>query len=279
MRPRPLTYLKPTTLQQAVDLLEARSVVLNGGQALVATLRMRVVNPEAVVDIKHIPTLNAEVGISEHEINIGPRVTVEAFLETPMVRDRVPVLHEAGRHLADAQIRSQGTVIGSMCWADPRANYPVALLACDAVIHAQGKKGSRKIAADDFFEGYRSNTLRNEIVTNVSLPGTQHLGYSTYREFSRQQNDVCIVNVAVVVIDGNYRVAAGGLSKRPVLVPEAATLLTNNTETPGAEAFYSVLQGMELSPIDDGQGSTEYRFRLVAEMLAEIALDVKGAHT
>ena len=259
-------------------MLEARAVVLNGGQALIATLRMRVVNPEAVVDIKHIPALSADVVISDNEISIGPRVTVEAFLEAPLLRDRVAVLHEAGCHLADAQIRSQGTVIGSMCWADPRANYPVALLACDAVIHAQGKQGTRQIAADDFFEGYRSNSLRNEIVTSVTLPGTSRLGYSAYREFSRQQNDVCIVNVAVAVIDGNIRVAAGGLGKRPVLLPEVAALLANKERQSSAQDFHDVLDGLQLVPIDDDQGSTAYRLKLVAEMLVEIDGEVNGAH-
>ena len=277
MRPRPLSYYKPTTLQDAVNLLEARSMVLNGGQAVIPTLRMRVINPEALIDIKHVAGLSADVEVSKEEIVIGPRVTVESFLNTSNIRDHAAVLHEAGRCLADAQIRSHGTVVGSMCWADPRANYPVALLACDAVVHAHGKNGTRKIAADDFFAGYRANTLREEIVTSVTVPGTSRLGFSTYREFSKQTNDVCIVNVAVAVIDGTLRVAAGGLDKRPQLLPEVAALFGKGAGRPEAQDVLDILDNSDLTPIDDGQGSLDFRFRLVAEMLTEIAADANGA--
>ncbi|MDC0115943.1 FAD binding domain-containing protein [Octadecabacter sp.] len=279
MRPRPISYHKPTSLDQAIGLLDAKSVVLNGGQALLATLRMRVYNPDALVDIKHVPGLSAEVKVTDQSMEIGPRVTIENFLKTPDIRERMPILYQAGQRLADAQIRAQGTVVGSMCWADPRANYPVAMLACDAVIHAQGKGGKRTIAADEFFLGFRANSLRQEVVTKVTVPGPGRLGFSTYREYSRQSNDVCIVNVAVAEIDGKFRVAVGGVEKRPVLVSEAAELLTQKAGSASAAKFMAILDGKGLSPVEDGHGAPEFRFNLVAEMLAEIAVDVSGGRT
>lgn len=269
MRPKSITYYRPQSIEAAISVLSAQSIVLNGGQALVPTMRMRVVNPEALVDIKGIKELSDRVEVTEAGISIGPRVTVERFLAVDEIRREVAVLHEAGQRLADAQIRSQGTVVGSLCWADPRANYPVAMLACGAVIEARGRAGRREIAADDFFAGFRSNSLRNEIVTAVRLPSAKRFGYSAYREFSRQTNDVCLVNVAVAEVDRVFTVAVGGLDKRPRLAPAAAALLQNGGG--GSGAFLSALHALGLNPVSDAFGSAEFKFRLASELLADIA--------
>lgn len=277
MRPRPITYRRPKTIAQALELLSAQSIVLNGGQAIIPTLRMRVVNPGSLVDIKGISELSSTVEVSEAGIQIGPRVTTDRLMNWPGILEAAPVLREAGTTLADAQIRAQGTAIGSLCWADPRANYPVAFLAMKAVVNAIGSKGRRDIDIDDFFAGFRANVLQNELVISVTCPGSAQLGFSTYREFSQQTNDVCIVNVAVAEVDGDLRVAVGGLDKRPQLVPHAAEVMAKLEEPATSMAFATALRMYPMVPIEDGHGSQEFKLMQVAELLAEIAAEYREA--
>lgn len=274
MRPRSFAYYRPSDLGSAVGLLHADALILNGGQAIIPALRMRRENPGALIDIKGIIELSDTAEIGEERITIGPRITVEKFINMPDVRERVPVLYEAGLRLGDAQIRSQGTVTGSMCWADPRANYPVALLACDAVIKARSDNGVRTIPAASFFAGFRANVLRREIVTSVDLPGHRYLGMSTYREFSRQTNDLCLVNIALVELKGQFRIAAGGLGRIPHLLPNVAALLDRSDGPLSRDVILEALVEEGLTPLQDPFGTPEYKLNVAASLVAGASIDI-----
>jgi aerobic carbon-monoxide dehydrogenase medium subunit len=276
MRPKPFAYFKPTDLASAIRQLRPNAMIINGGQAVLATLRMRVINPKALIDIKHIAELSDEIGLSAASITIGPRATVDKLVNTPAIRERASILYEAGICLADAQIRSQGTVVGSLCWADPRANFPVTLLACDAVITAQGVKGVRQIPAASFFAGFRANSLRQEIVTSITLPGLDAFGFSAYREFSRQKNDVCLVNVAVVQFGEKFRAAAGGLGKTPLLCPHVAALFESGVDAFSECAFMDALSKERLSPLADFFGSPEFKLKVAASLFADVFASMRG---
>src|SRR5246500_929211 len=173
MKLPPFEYACPTSISEAVALLashDGEAKPLAGGQSLVPMLAFRVAAPSLLVDLRKLEELR-QIRIMQDGVALGAMVRWRDILEDARLLTAHPLLVAAVEHVAHYQIRNRGTVGGSMAHADPAAEMPGVVLACEAKIAVIGKSGARVIKAADFFHGPLTTALASdEIIVEVRLP-------------------------------------------------------------------------------------------------------------
>lgn len=215
MKPPAFDYVRADSAEAAVALLERNGEearILAGGQSLMAVLNMRLAHPALLVDISRSTEL-ATIAVERGALRVGAAVTqarLEAHPEVP------PLLALAFPHISHFQVRNRGTVCGSVAHADPSAELPLCLLALQGTVHLRSARGSRHVAAADFFTGVLSTARRSdELVEAVSFPRAESGQRFGFAEHARRHGDFALCAVAVVAHAGGMRVAVGGLGDRP----------------------------------------------------------------
>ncbi|MFY1621366.1 FAD binding domain-containing protein, partial [Micromonospora sp. WMMD736] len=215
MKAAPFAYHRPETVQEAAELLAEfgeDAKVLAGGQSLVPMLAMRLTHFENLIDISRIGELRS-IDLDGDAIVVGAG-TPHAFVGMDdEVADSVPLLTLATPHIGHFQIRSRGTLGGAIAHADPAAEYAAVALLLDAQMDAVSTRGSRQIAAADFFTGlWETSLASDEILTAVRFPVWRgRCGYAV-EEFARRHGDFAIAGATVALeVDGDDRVARCGI--------------------------------------------------------------------
>jgi len=268
MRPAAFEFLRPRTIDEALMAIAHGAQPLAGGQSLLAAMRLRDAEPTALIDLDAIDALDAELRFDDEHLHIGAHVTHRLLAESAAVANGLPWLCDAARQLGDVQVRNLGTVLGNVCWADPRANLAVALLASDACVIAAGPDGAReRIGLGEFFTGFRRNALGPRLAIALVVPC--HAGArGAYLEFSRQRQDLALINVCVVRQGELMRIAVGGIAAVPVRL--------HAVEDAGVAALDSTLTTDHYTPIADQHGGADYKLHL-ARVLVRRALTASGA--
>lgn len=195
-------YLKPTTLQQALSLLEAyqgKAKIVAGGTDVMVWMKTKWGVPEALISLKHIPELNH---ISENgSFRIGSATTLASIQKHPALREAFPVLIDAVNNIGSVQIRNVGTMGGNICNAAPSADTGVALLTLGAAVKIAGTKGERTVALEDFFVGPNQTILTpEEIVSEFILPRPQpHTGGAYWKHTRRKALQLPLVGIGVTL--------------------------------------------------------------------------------
>ena len=265
MRPALFEYSRPTTLAAALSCLATGATPLAGGQSLVQAMRLREAEPAAVFELAGIAELDSDIRFESAHVHIGALVTHRQLAEHAEIAHELPWLTQAARALGDVQVRNLGTVLGNVCWADPRANMVVALLASDAlIVTAQSAGATERIACTKFFTGFRKNALGGRLATAIEIPRRAQ-ARGSYIEFSRQPQDLALVNVAVVVHDDTLRIAVGGID--PTAVRLASVEAAHSDRAAISRALTAELILARHAPIVDHYGSSEYKLRLCATLI------------
>jgi CO/xanthine dehydrogenase FAD-binding subunit len=282
MKPPPFEYHAPTTIEEACEILNRDpdgSKVLAGGQSLVPLLNLRLARIDHLVDINRIDALDY-VRVDDESVTIGARARQADVESSSEVRARLPVLAEALAHVSHAQIRNRGTVVGSVCHADPAAELPAVWLALGGEVTAQSADGSRTIGPDDFFTSFLTTTLEpNEIVTQIRFAAPSGATGASFHEVARRHGDFALVGVvSQVSLDGksvdDARIAVFGAGGVPVRShPAEQALVGADADTIGDDLLDEVAREVSSSvtPLDDIHASAEYR-RHVAGVLARRAV-------
>ncbi len=271
MRPGPFQYSKPETLEQALDAVLNGAVPLAGGQSLIQAMRLRFTEPTSIVDLNSIADLSDEINCEPGVVTIGALTTHRQLAEHSTVRDEFPWLAKAATELGDVQVRNRGTVLGNVCWADPRANMAVALLASDAVINTGSASTDGKIEQIpivDFFAGFRRTVLNARLAISIELVRESNT-VGSYIEFSRQRQDLALCNVCVVHRNSGTAVAVGGIDQRPIRLSQLEPVLrdqglSNNLLT---TRIKQTIAESRLDPIDDQYGSPDFKQHLAATLI------------
>ncbi|HEV2440438.1 MAG TPA: xanthine dehydrogenase family protein subunit M [bacterium] len=217
MIPAPFEYHAPSTVKEAIGLLEQHgddAKLLAGGHSLLPIMKFRLAQPKVVVDIGRIPGLDG-IAAKGSTITIGALVTHDAVEQSDVLLKQCPLLPETAAVIGDMQVRNRGTLGGSLAHADPAADYPGAILALDAEIVATGPKGSRTIPAKDFFVEMLTTALTPaEIITEVRVPATGRGTGTAYMKHPHPASGYAVVGVAVVlqVSGGKCQKAAIGVN-------------------------------------------------------------------
>ena len=278
MKPAPFEYHAPDTAAEAVNLLAELgdgAKVLAGGQSLVPMMALRLAVFEHLVDIGRIAELK---GIERRDgaLWIGATTTQAAVEASAEVASAVPLLAKATPLIGHFQIRSRGTLGGSIAHADPAAEYPAVALALDARMEVVSPKGRRTIEARDFFAGLWSTSMEpDELLVGVSFPIWSGRSGFAVEEFARRHGDFAIAGATIAVeLDGNdwiQRCAIGliGLGSTPERATAAEAELAGRpvTDVEPEEVGRLAMAGLPSVP-SDLHGSAEYRKRVGAAMVA-----------
>ncbi|HEX6289103.1 MAG TPA: FAD binding domain-containing protein, partial [Herpetosiphonaceae bacterium] len=228
------------------------------------------------VDIGKIPELK---GIRVNGgIGIGAYTTYHELEQSSELAQRVPMLVECAQSVGDPQVRSRGTIGGSLAHADPAADMPAVVLALGAQMRAVGPSGERTIAADDFFvEMLQSALDQGEILTEISIPQISGRVGMAYEKFKHPASGYAIVGVAALLHLGDTgsvaacRIAVTGAGPKAQRATLAENMLLD--KQPSADSIAAAAEqassGLEL--IEDISASESYRAHL-ARVLAKRAL-------
>jgi carbon-monoxide dehydrogenase medium subunit len=261
MKPAPLDYRAPETLEECLDILAEmgdEAVVIAGGQSLVPLLNMRLARPSVVVDPRRVAPLHGRRAGS-----LGALVTAAALEDDP-------VLGTAVRHIGHPQIRNRTTIGGSLAHADPAAELPAALLALEGSVVLRSRDGGeRAVAATDFFAGAFQTARRpDELLVRVDLGPLSRLDLRTALvEVARRPGDFALVGAFVARTVDVCRIALLGVAGRPVRAHAAEAAAAAGASP--AEA--ATLVAAEIQPPSDVHASAAYR-RSVAAVVVERAL-------
>jgi len=268
MFPAAFDYHAPTSISEALKLLGNGNKILAGGHSLLPLMKLRLAEPPALVDIGRIPELD---GIREEgdTIVIGARATHAAIERSDVLAQKVPLLCQTAAWVGDLQVRSRGTIGGSLAHADPGGDLPAAILALDATLTAVGPSGSRTIAARDFFTGLMSTGLADdEILTEIRVKALPPRTGTAYEKFPNPASRYAIVGVAATITlgsDGTVAQAAigmTGLSERAFRASGVEVALAGKrpVETEVAAAAEQADQGQDA--LGDIHASERYRRHL-----------------
>ena len=266
MKPAAFDYAAPTSLDEALQLLAANDTakVLAGGQSLIPLLNLRLAAPELLVDLRRVPGLN-EIARKGDELVIGATVRQRQAERDPLVAEAAPLVTAALAEVGHPQIRSRGTVGGSIAHADPAAELPAALVALDGRVIARGPSGERSIAAADFYLGFLTTALDDdEILVAVALPAAPPRTGAACVEIAQRAGDYADCGAVAQVTLGDAgtiaqaRVALIGATDRPVRAAAVEEALAGGASI--ADAAGHAGDGVE--PIDDPRVPSAYRTHL-----------------
>src|SRR5216683_632644 len=206
MLPAAFDYRAPTTLAEALGVLKERgedAKVMAGGQSLIPLLKLRFAQPGLVLDIGRLPAMN-RVARQDGHVTIGALVRHVDIEHDRELAKTLPIMAEAVRWIADPLVRNRGTLVGSVCHADPAGDWGSVMLALGAELVASSAKGERTISIDGFFEGPFTTTLRpDEIATAIRIPLPSGHAGGSYHKLERKVGDFATVAVSVQVeLDG-----------------------------------------------------------------------------
>lgn len=195
MRPPPFEHVVARSVEEAVDSLREHgddAKVLAGGQSLVPLLALRLARPSVLVDVTRVESLGGIALDADGWLRIGATTRQRAAERSALVADRCPLLAAALPHVAHAPIRTQGTIGGSLCHADPAAELPLVALALGAELVTD----RRTVPAGEFFRGFLETALApDELLLAVRFPPAT--GPVAFAEYARREGDFAVAAVAV----------------------------------------------------------------------------------
>jgi len=200
MIPAQFDYVAPQTLAEALSLLADKpddAKILAGGHSLIPAMKLRLAQPQVLIDIGRIKDLSY-IREESGQIRIGATTTHYQIESSDRLKSICPLLPEAASYIGDVQVRNKGTIGGSLAHADPAADWPAVALALGAELVAASKKGERTIKADDFFVDMMTTALApGEILREIRITLPQGKLGQAYRKVLQPASGFAVVGVAV----------------------------------------------------------------------------------
>lgn len=284
MKPALFGYHAPKTLDEAIAILasDADAAVLAGGQSLLPAMNFRLANPSLLIDIQHVEGLRG-ISVEKDRIVVRAMVRHREFELDAEVRRANPLIHEIMQHVAHVPIRNRGTVVGSLCHADPSAEMPLLLVLLGGSVIAQGPKGTREIAAEDFFQSFLTTARRaDEIVIEARFPALAPNTGWAFDEVTRRHGDFALAGVGcILALDAQGRVqtirlAACGIADRPMRLKEAEALLKGSALTPADLDAAAKASLPAVATPDDMHASASYRRRALQTLIKRTVVTAAG---
>lgn len=270
MYPARFRYEAPESLGGALDLLRTygdEAKVLAGGQSLIPMVKLRFATPELLVDINGLPDLGY------HEVRDGA-LEVGALcrhvdLEYSTGLDRWPLMASAAPLIADPIVRNRGTLVGSVCHADPQGDWASVMLALNGSIVATGPNGRRVVPAGEFVTGpFQNALLPGEIAVAARIPVPTGTPFGRYLKLERRVGDFATAGVAVALeLAGRTVLTAGvaltGVGANNIKVVAAEQVLAGSALEPEVVEEAARLAAEAAQPRTDHRGSADYKRHVV----------------
>jgi carbon-monoxide dehydrogenase medium subunit len=275
MIPAQFDYVRPANLDETLKILtdrEGEAKLLAGGYSLIPLLKLRLAQPGLLVDLRDVAGLDGILW-TDDSLRIGGRVTHRRIRDDKGIAERLPLLHDAAGLIGDPQVRNRGTIGGSCAHADPSSDWPAVLVATRATVICRSSKGTREIAARDFFiDTFQTAIEPTEVLVEVAIPIPGARSGGAYRKLERRAGDFATVGVAAQIRigdDGKIAEAGIGLTAvgdAPFAATDAESVLMG--APPSEELFLKAGEaaGAQSKPADDSHGPADYKRAMVAEM-------------
>jgi carbon-monoxide dehydrogenase medium subunit len=302
--PSRFRYEAPRTLAEATSLLhdgDGEAKVLAGGQSLVPLLKLRFAAPELLVDINNLPDLAYHRLDEAGALHIGALCRHADLERSILLADRQPTMVAAAPLIADPIVRTRGTLVGSLCHADPQGDWAAVITALGGSVVAHGPAGRRTIAIGDLVTGPFQNTLAyDEIAVEAIVPVAQGRLVGGFLKLERRVGDFATAGAAVSVeLSGDQVVRAGiavavaphghrvlragialsGVGGRTIDAREAADSLTGQVLDQAAVDRAADLAAAAAEPRSDHRGSAEYKRHVIHTFVTRILTRVSPART
>src|SRR5437868_10030835 len=270
MIPAQFDYIAPTTLDEAVALLSQHAddaKVLAGGHSLIPAMKLRLAQPQLLIDIGRIKDLSY-IREEDGSLRIGAMTTHYELESSARVRELCPLLSACAGSIGDVQVRNRGTIGGSLAHADPAADWPAAVLALDAELVATSANGERTIKATDFFVDMLTTALApGEILREIRVPLSTVGAGQAYLKLHHPASGFAVVGVAVNLARQNgtcqaIRIGITGVATKAYRAPSVEQALVGHAldEQSIAAAAAHAADGIE--PNGDLFASADYRRHL-----------------
>jgi aerobic carbon-monoxide dehydrogenase medium subunit len=283
LKPQGFEYHAPQTVEEAVELLGELgpdAKILAGGQSLIPLLNLRLAAPEHLIDIGRIGELR-ERRRENGTLRLGAGTRHAELLSEPEIGDACPLLPQAARYIGHPQIRTRGTMGGSLSHADPSAELPAVAVALDATMVIRSVRGERRVPARDFFVSFLSTDLADdellvaiEFPTNefpaTQFPATGARTGSAFGEVAARVGDFAMAGAGAVVQVGeddrvtDARIVCTSVAEKPVRVTAAEEALRGRTADDAVLAEVEAAVAGHLDPGPQLKESAGYKRRTAA---------------
>jgi aerobic carbon-monoxide dehydrogenase medium subunit len=279
MYPQPFRYHRPHSLDDAITLLTELgegAKPISGGQSLVPILKMRMDEPSDLVDITRIPGLS-DIKNEDGTICIGALCTHAQIAKSDVAKS-VPILKDCAGGIADPQVRSLGTIGGSVSVADPSSDWPALLFVLDCEVVCQGSDGSRVVPIREFLvDSYTTCLGDAELVTEIRIQEPPSNSGGSYIGFKKAAPAYPAASVAIQLTLGNggicddISLALGSAGPLPVTSTEAESILKGNKLTNELlqQAAEKIVDAS--SPPADARGSSEFKRDILKSLFMKAA--------
>lgn len=232
-------------------------------------LKLRFASPEMLVDINELPDLDYHVRDSDGTIRIGALCRHSALERSTILAQHQPTMMGAAPVIADPIVRNRGTLVGSLCHADPQGDWASVMMALDASVVAHSSRGRRTIPMKDLVSGPFQNTLAyDEVAVEAVVPPPQGRAAGGYLKLERRVGDFATAGVAVALDIAGDRVARAGIGLTGVggstiSADDAASAITGGPLTTESIDEAAELAAQAADPHSDHRGSADYKRQLV----------------
>jgi len=260
--------------------------VLAGGQSLVPLMKLRFASPELVVDINNIPGLSYHRTDPDGTLRIGALCRHADLEQSDLLPGAQPTMAAAAPLIADPIVRNRGTLVGSLCHADPQGDWASVVVSLGGSVVAQGPGGRRTIPVAEFVTGPFQNVLGpDEIAVEAVIPPAKGVRAGGYLKLERRVGDFATVGVAVSIeTSGDTVTRAGialtGVGGATIAATEAAQALVGQPLSASSIGQAAELAAAAAQPRTDHRGSAEYKRHMVRTFVERIlsrAHDEAGA--
>jgi carbon-monoxide dehydrogenase medium subunit len=279
MYPSRFRYEAPRSLAEAIGLLHDGgdyAKVLAGGQSLVPLMKLRFASPDLLVDINNVPGLDYHRADPDGTLRIGALCRHVDLERSDLLKTTQPTMASAAPLIADPIVRNRGTLVGSLCHADPQGDWASVVLALGGSVVAQGPRGLRAIPLAEFVTGPFQNVLDpDEIAVEAVIPAERGTRAGGYLKLERRVGDFATVGVAVALeLSGETVTRAGialtGVGGSTIGATEAAEALTGHPLTADAIAQAADRAAQAARPRTDHRGSAEYKRHMVRTFVVRL---------
>ena len=284
VKPAPFGYHRAASVADAVSLLsvyEGSARVIAGGQSLMPMLNMRLLRPDALVDVNGLREL-AGIRPSGETTTLGALVRYTEIERSPLIAERLGLLPGMVRHVGDRQVRNRGTIGGSLAHGDPTGELPLACLVLGAAVMVTGPAGRRQVPVAELYQGPYATVIEpDEVLTEVVFPRSPR--HFAFAEQCRRHNDFAVISVVAVgdrEPDGTWsgvRIGLGGIADQPVLAGDAAAAVSGS-RLPDESINDAAAAALEVAdPPSDVRASAEYRRHLVPVYVRRVLTAMRSA--
>jgi carbon-monoxide dehydrogenase medium subunit len=276
--PAPFGYERATSVEGAIAALQrlgSEARVIAGGHSLLPMMKLRLANPEHLIDINDLDELSY-IRAEDGEIRIGALTRHADLLESDVLAGRFPLFRDAEQVIADPVVRNRGTIGGSLCQADAAEDLSAVCSAAKARVVIRGPGGERAVGMEDFHVGpYMTAVGQDEILTEIRLPVRPGAG-SAHEKVERRAGDWAIAAASAALwLDGgtiaDAGVALSAVGLTTIHLTRAEELLRGKPPSEDLFAQAGAIASEDCSPMQDGRGPVDYK-RHLAGVLTQRAL-------